>query len=55
MILGCSGMVFGPSEVNGVFSGHSGGDSWTCWGVWGWLICGDGDEAVDGGRGGWQR
>ena len=49
MIWGHSGVVLGPSEVNGVFSGHSGGDSWRCWGVLGWVICGEGDEAVDGG------
>ena len=56
MIWGCSGVVLGPSEINGVFSGHS----WP--GVirervgvfWGWVICGDGEEAVDGGLGGWQ-
>ena len=30
MIWGHSGVVLGPSEVNGVFSGHSGGCSWTC-------------------------
>ena len=35
MIRGCSGVVLGSSEVHGVFSGHSGGDSWRCWGVLG--------------------
>ena len=61
MIWGCSG-IFGDvpgwfwdllrlmecfRDILGVIRGRVGV-------FWGWVICGDGEEAVDGGLGGWQ-